>query len=67
MIREYEPEYESDYTNICVIISILYNTTLYCTQALCNDWLRSDQSKLFYLFFHYYVALYLNKVSLYVF
>jgi hypothetical protein len=36
-LRELKYEHERDQANICVEISILYNKTLYCTQALYND------------------------------
>jgi hypothetical protein len=61
MITEHELECESYLTNICVVTAILYNITLYCTHALCNNWLGSDQSILFRVFLYISIALHFNK------
>jgi hypothetical protein len=57
MITEGELQCESDYINICVVIFVSRNITLYCTQVLCNKWFVSDQSNSSHLFLHFYVAL----------
>jgi hypothetical protein len=44
----------------------LFLIALYCAYALCNNWKGSDQSNLFYLFLHFYIALYFNTKSVYI-
>lgn len=63
---KHELEYESERTNICGLISILYNATLYSTQVLYNTRLGRDTSNLLYLYLHFYIGIYLDKELVYI-
>jgi hypothetical protein len=63
IITGHKLEYKGDYINICVVIFVLYNTSLYYTQDICNKWLGSEHSSLHYLFLHFHTTLHFNKNS----